>query len=157
MNTIRVYNFISFSTIVFPLVFLGKYLLTSNNNYLLALGGLIFTNLLSEFLKYNIFCRNTRPALANNCNLNNNDGQQGGKPGMPSSHAAITTYFVLSYISIDYSINNRIDYPLYGFMLAYLYLVLLSRYRKHCHSIEQLIAGFVLGASVFVIQQVLFK
>lgn len=152
MNLTKAYNYISFSTVVFPFVFIGKYVLSKNINYLLALGGTIFTNLLTEYLKYNIFKNNTRPIEARNCNLMNNDGSQGGKPGMPSSHAAITTYFVFTYLYLNYKEQKGIDYISIIILLTYLYLVALSRYKKHCHSIQQLLAGFSLGFSIFLIQ-----
>lgn len=77
---------------------------------------------------------------------------------MPSSHAAITTYFVATYLYLNYvnninNINNKtINYTYNSGLILYLYLVLLSRYKKHCHSLQQLVAGTSLGLFVFLYQ-----
>jgi membrane-associated phospholipid phosphatase len=145
------YDFLSFSTAFFPIIFLGKYFINKNLNYILAIAGLFIVNIISEFLKYKFFYSNTRPLGAKNCNLMNNDGDQSFKPGMPSSHSAITTFFVFTFLYLYYKETNTINPYITTLLFIYFYLVLLSRYKKLCHSKNQILAGFVLGFTSFVL------
>lgn len=152
MTLTTFYNTISFSTIFFPFVFLLEYYNKRNMLYLYALFGLLSVNIVSELLKYYVFYNNGRPQGATDCNLYNNNGNQSGAPGMPSSHAAITSYFVFTYIYI-----SKFNTSKTLILLSYLYLVLYSRYYKKCHSVEQLSAGFSLGTVSFVVFYMLIK
>ena len=148
----KFYDYISFSTVFFPFIFLGRYFVNKNIDNLFALAGLFVVNLTNEALKYKVFKTNRRPTGAYNCNLMNNDGNQSEKPGMPSSHAAITTYFVLTLLYLNYKEQQKINPYLNIFLLVYFYLVLLSRHKKLCHSLQQLLAGFILGLLFFIVQ-----
>ena len=124
-------------------IFMG-YLSNANmSTYMLhssALLGLLGTVGISEGIKYGIIGNtNPRPHGARNCNLWCNDGEQEGRPGMPSSHAALVAFFVGFYYPYLTNTYVAIALILYGL------LVLVSRYMKHCHSIEQLLVGTVLG------------
>ena len=115
---------------------------TRNYIHLKGFLGLIGTTVLSEFIKYNfIGTVSPRPKGARDCNLFCNDGKQEGQPGMPSSHSAEAAFFAAFYFK---QTTNPI---LQGSLVLYPVLVMISRYLKHCHTFNQVIAGAVLGLS----------
>lgn len=115
---------------------------TRNYIHLKGFLGLIGTTFLSEFIKYRIIgTTSPRPKGARDCNLLCNDGRQEGKPGMPSSHSAEAVFFAAFYFK---QTKNPI---IQGGLVLYPVLVMISRYLKHCHTFNQVIAGAVLGLS----------
>ena len=131
---------ISFSIVLLYLVPIALFLYTQQVNQLLGLVGLVGTTGLSEFLKhYVIHDRSPRPKGATDCNLLCNDGNQEGRPGMPSSHSAEVAFFAGYYW-------DQVDNPLARFALvAYAVSVMTSRYLKRCHTLEQIGVGSLLG------------
>lgn len=123
--------------VIIPLIL---YAYTGNSVHIKALFGLLGTTGLSEGLKYNII-RNwsPRPKGARNCNLFCNDGNQQGRPGMPSSHSAEVAFFASFYS--QYTTNNYLRAGLF----LYAVLVMLSRYTKRCHSLSQITVGTLIG------------
>ena len=132
-------DIISSSTVLLYIIPIVLFINTRNIIYLIGLFGLAGTVGLSEYIKYNIVGnKNPRPPGASNCNLFCNDGPQGGRPGMPSSHSA-TIGFLIGFYYL--SANNTLKVGL----LIYGGLVLLSRYIKHCHTVQQIIIGTLFG------------
>jgi membrane-associated phospholipid phosphatase len=133
-------NLISMSVILFyilPLIFFGT---TGNYIHLSGFLGVVGTTIISESVK--LFCIGTispRPEGARDCNLLCNDGNQAGKPGMPSSHSASAGFFLGFYFQQTDSIFIR------GILIIYTSLVMLSRYVKRCHTINQILVGAFLG------------
>jgi hypothetical protein len=65
------------------------YYFEDDSIHIKALIGMVGTVTLSESLKRLVIKdANPRPQGASNCNLLCNDGNQSGRPGMPSSHSA---------------------------------------------------------------------
>lgn len=135
-----IWDLISMSSGLFYLVPIILYLITKQTNNLVVLFGLMGTILSSEFIKRFIIGNlSVRPFGAKDCNMLCNDGNQAGKPGMPSSHSAVTAFFVVYYFK---ETNSLIIKGLLGLTLG---LVTLSRYIKRCHTIYQIGVGIVYG------------
>ena len=104
------------------------------------------TIILSESLKYFFIGKaSPRPEGATNCNLWCNDGNQSGQPGMPSGHSANVSFFAGYYWQ---QTNNIIIRSL---LVMYAGIIMLSRYLKKCHTINQIIAGTIFGLSSSVL------
>lgn len=116
---------------------------TQNPLQLKGFIGLGATTIISETIKY-VFIKqlSPRPKGATNCNLLCNDGNQEGRPGMPSSHSAEVVFFSAFYIQQTNNIIIKIC------LVVYAGLVMLSRYIKRCHTINQIGVGALLGLSL---------
>lgn len=133
-------DLISISIIPINIIPLILYFTTKDNYHLLIIVGLWTTVGLSEFIKHFIIKNaSPRPQEALNCNLLCDDGNQGGKPGMPSSHAAASMFFFIIYW--NYTTNPYFR----AMLLSYYLLIIHSRYAKKCHTIPQLIVGSLFG------------
>ena len=118
------------------------FLWTRDISHLIAFLGLILTMVTSEGLKAQ--CKGStcpRPLGATNCNTFCSDGNQEGRPGMPSTHAAFVTFFVTYYAPV-------LSAPLRALATLYAAAVIYSRYAKKCHSVIQLASGSVLGGGM---------
>lgn len=134
------WDYISMSTGLLYFIPLLFYIQTNSLQHIKYLIGFITTIVSSEYIKLNIIKdTSVRPSKAYNCNLLCTDGAQGGKPGMPSSHAASVAYIITCYASKQTPIINLI-------MILYGILVAISRYIKHCHTINQIIGGTLFGS-----------
>lgn len=85
------------------------------------------------------FKSNVRPKGAKQCDILCTSPNDEGKPGFPSGHVATTTCFI--FILYHYYPQNRL---LIG-GLAYIVSMAYSRMNKKCHTLEQVIAGFIYG------------
>lgn len=122
------------------------YFYTFNIIHLKAFLGAYGTIMLSESLKYFVIGKaSPRPEGATNCNLWCNDGNQSGQPGMPSGHSANVSFFAGYYWQ---QTNNIIIRSL---LVMYAGIIMLSRYLKKCHTINQIIAGTIFGLSSSVL------
>lgn len=145
-------DIISMSVGVLYIIPLILYCMTQNTTHLLGLSGLITTTAVSEGLKYFVIGKaSLRPTGASNCNLPCNDGNQSGRPGMPSSHSAEAAFFTGFYI---YQTKN--PYIKSG-LIVYTVAVMISRYLKRCHTVSQTVVGaalgFLLSASFIVLKK----
>ena len=121
---------------------ISLFLITREKSHIISFIGVTIITILSESLKYFIFGQNfKRPQGAKNCNYLCNDGNQAGRPGMPSSHSAEATFFASFYFSQTSNIYIRIGLILYAMG------VMISRYIKKCHTVEQIVVGSLLGLS----------
>ena len=116
----------------------------TRTKHLTAFLGAFATFIVSEGLKMSVFGSSRpwmrRPAAAYNCNGLCNDGPQGGRPGFPSTHSAITTFLAASYW--------RENPALIGTGWA---AILYSRIALQCHTWLQVAAGTTLGAAIYLL------
>lgn len=136
-------NTLSISVIYLYIIPFILYIFTHNPIHFKAFLGISGTTILSETLKF-FFIRGAspRPKGARDCDLLCTDGNQEGKPGMPSSHSATVAFFSSFYYQ---QTTNPI---IKSVLVIYAGLVMLSRYIKRCHTINQIIVGTVLGVSL---------
>lgn len=79
-----------------------------------------------------------RPCAAIDCSALNTGGPVGGRPGFPSGHVTVTTFIVVSLLN-----QGLLSPPTAaGIIVA----VAWGRCTKHCHTLLQVLAGFVFGA-----------
>ena len=136
-------DYISMSVGLVYIVPLILYIFTGNWVHGKALLGVIGTTILSEFTKYFLIGDlSPRPTGAKNCNMLCNDGPQSGQPGMPSSHSAEAVFFSGYYY--QQTTNPLIRTGL----IIYAGLIIISRYIKRCHTINQIGIGALLGLSL---------
>ncbi len=122
---------------IIPLILYGK---THNDIHIKGFLGLFGTTAISEFIKYFLIKdKSQRPNGAKNCNLFADDGNQEGRPGMPSSHSAQVAFFSSFYYQNTNNIYIRI------LLIFYAISVMVSRYLKRCHNILQIVSGSILG------------
>ncbi len=125
---------------IIPLVL---YIFTNNSIHLKGFLGVAGTTILSETLKRTIIKDvSPRPRGASNCNLLCDDGDQSGRPGMPSSHSAEVAFFSGFYYQLTNNHFVRI------ILIIYAGSVMVSRYIKRCHTIGQILGGAILGVSL---------
>jgi membrane-associated phospholipid phosphatase len=118
------------------------YFYTFNIVHVKAFLGAYGTLLLSESLKHFVIKKESpRPEGAENCNLWCNDGNQSGQPGMPSGHSTDVSFFAGYYWQHTDNIIIR------SLLVIYAFIIMLSRYLKKCHTINQIIAGGLFGLS----------
>ena len=135
-------DIISMSVGITYFIPLCAYIITHNPGHLWVSSGLGLTTAISESLKPVFASWSPRPHTALNCNALCNDGPQGGRPGMPSSHSATVIFFSTYYILESESIY------LHTFLLGYSAAVMAARHMKHCHTVPQIIGGAALGMSL---------
>jgi membrane-associated phospholipid phosphatase len=136
----NIVNLISMSVVLLYIILPVLYVITKNVIHIKALLGVIGTTFISETLKYFfIGDLSPRPKGAKNCNLLCNDGNQAGRPGMPSSHSAEAAFILGFYYQQYDNIYIRLS------LVIYTCLVMLSRYLKKCHTLNQVFAGAFLG------------
>ena len=141
----KILDTISGSISILYIIPIVLYFITYDTFHLKALYGLIGTSAISEGIKrYIIKDISPRPSQAIDCNLLCNDGKQGGRPGMPSSHTATVVFFTSMYFNKIHNIYVRI------ILITYTALMMLSRYLKRCHTINQIGGGLLLG---FILSQ----
>ena len=135
-------NVLSSSIVLLYIIPFILYIFTHNYIHLKAFLGVAGTTIISETLKYFfIGTISPRPEGAKDCNLFCDDGNQAGRPGMPSSHSAEVAFFSGFYY-------QQTENPIIQIILvSYAGLVMLSRYIKRCHSINQIGVGALLGLS----------
>ena len=135
-----IWDIVSYSVVFLYAIPIILFLYTKEVLQLKILIGLFGTTFLSEFLKHQVIQESSpRPKGATNCNIACNDGNQEGKPGMPSSHSAEVAFFSSIYY---FQTKN----PLLRFLLVmYAVVVMASRYIKRCHTLEQIGVGSLLG------------
>lgn len=125
---------------VIPLIL---FFFTQNQIHFKAFLGTAGTTIISETLKYFFIGKaSPRPEGAKDCNLFCNDGNQAGRPGMPSSHSAEVAFFSGFYYQ-----QTESKIVKWGLVL-YAGAVMLSRYIKRCHTINQIVVGAILGLSL---------
>jgi membrane-associated phospholipid phosphatase len=136
-------NLLSLSIIFIYIIPLILYIISGNYIHFKALFYLSGTTIISESIKYFLIGNsNPRPNSAKDCNLLCNDGNQSGKPGMPSSHSASVAFFSGFYYQQTNNTIIRIS------LIVYSGFVMLSRYWKKCHTISQIVVGALIGLTL---------
>jgi membrane-associated phospholipid phosphatase len=136
-------DYISISVSLVYIIPLILYTFTGNWIHGKAFLGVTGTTVISETIKYFfIGTASPRPTGAKNCNMLCNDGNQAGQPGMPSSHSAEAAFFLGYYYQQTTNPFIRIA------LILYAVLIMISRYIKRCHTVNQIGAGALLGLSL---------
>lgn len=136
-------DLLSTSVILLYIIPLALYVITGNKIHFKGFLGVAGTTIITETIKYFLIGKsNPRPEGAKDCNLLCNDGNQSGKPGMPSSHSSSVAFFSGFYYQ---QTDNKF---IKGILVIYAGLVMLSRYLKKCHTISQILVGALLGVSL---------
>jgi len=136
-------SIIAGSVYIIPLIL---YYVTQNSYNFDIFLGTTGTTIISELIKkYLIGRASQRPDGAKNCDMLCMDGNQSGYPGMPSSHASTVTFFAVMYW---YKTDS---YIIRSLLIIFILSVLIARFVKHCHTINQLIGGVLLGLILSII------
>ena len=136
----NIVDLISASVLLLYIIPPVLYINTKNILHFKAFLGVIGTTIISETLKYFfIGDLSPRPEGAKDCNLLCNDGNQAGRPGMPSSHSAEAAFILGFYYQQYDNIYIRL------ILVIYTALIMLSRYLKKCHTINQVFVGAFVG------------
>jgi len=138
---------VSSSIVVLYALPLILYFITFQPQQLMILLGMILTLGIGESIKHFLIgTKSPRPEGASDCNLFCTDGPQGGRPGMPSTHTAVTIFAAAAYFS------QLSSYPLaQAGIVGYAVLMLYSRYAKQCHTLPQIAMGALLGYGAYSI------
>jgi membrane-associated phospholipid phosphatase len=104
----------------------------------------------NEIIKHSIGKYSTRPECkrpegAMDCNMWCNNGDQSGKPGMPSGHSLTACFFSGFYFQQMDNIWIKL------MLIVYAWLIMASRYIKKCHTIPQIMIGGLIGLFFSVI------
>ena len=136
-------DFISSSILIIYIIPIILYGITHKSYHEIAFIGTLATTAISECIKH-IFIKEVspRPQGAMNCNVMSTNGNQEGKPGMPSSHAATIAFFTTYYVRHTQNLYIRV------ILISYALLVMMSRYHKRCHTVPQIMVGALLGGSM---------
>jgi len=139
-------DWISLSVIIVYCIPVVLYFLTKQTTHLNALLGTFSTILLTEFLKHRVIKgKSTRPSGATDCNLLCDDGDQAGRPGMPSGHSSTVAFFAAYYF------QETTNPWIRAALLGYASLVMWSRYEKRCHRPSQIATGAFIGILMCVL------
>lgn len=86
-----------------------------------------------------------RPQGACNCGAMNTGGPVGGRPGFPSGHAAVTSFIVVTTL-LSYP-QLRCNFIAWVFGVILIVLVDISRIKKKCHTLLQVVTGTLFGVT----------
>lgn len=136
-----IYNIISISVIGFNLYGILVGLINKNYELYYCMN---FSLFLERCIKHlttdmNIF---KRPEGACGCGLFNEGGIISHKSGFPSGHMTMTSVFMNKLLQMHNRENDVKYIILYNVPCV---LMGISRYAKLCHSIDQIMAGYLLG------------
>lgn len=131
--SIDIWSLISLSELILIPLPLYYYLKSYSIYHLIAFIGIIVTAGFIEFTKVFVLTDWKRPDEAKGCDIFCKSQNDCGKPGMPSGHSAIVAFFG-SY----YNIQSIL-------FLIYALLIGISRLEKKCHTLIQVIAGYIVG------------
>ena len=121
---------------------------------------------LSRILPYPLSMQHIvlRPELAKNCSCFNTGGSYKNRIGMPSGHVMMSTYILYGLYKIfrnnNWITGKNIHYYIFLCILL-VFLMAISRIKRHCHNVWQVVVGCVLGIIFvevwFYVFNVLFK
>lgn len=144
------------SLLVVPVVILPPclFLLTQKNVYArITLGALLATAFIAmtRVLPWPpaTYAYAKRPDDAANCSTWNTGGSYTGQIGMPSGHVLLTAYVAVALTSHLYSLTH-VSSKFLGAVIASGILVVLmaiSRVKRRCHTLSQVIVGGILGTA----------
>lgn len=132
---------------IMPIV---AYVITNNLHYLALFIGIFIFGGTIEIIKilFGNEGKFARPKDACQCDLLCLSMDDSDKPGYPSGHVAISTFFVgcmLGLIMSQYKLS--ILWYLIGILIGSIWIIAIakSRIQKKCHTKEQVIVGFIAG------------
>lgn len=133
-----VFNYI---TLTYTVYYLNLY--TFSLICLLSFKTILFKFIKKLFIKYKF---GKRPDKAFNCNVFNCGGKS-NSGGMPSAHMGFMG-IIATVIFTIYKVRKNKD-------IVYIYIILslltaISRYGLHCHTIPQIIIGYLLGVTLSI-------
>jgi len=139
-------DFISSSILIVYIIPVILYGITHQPYHIIAFMGTLATNVISEIIKH-IFIKDIspRPQGATNCDIMCTNGNQEGKPGMPSSHTATIAFFTIYYL------RHTDHFYLHVILIGYAALIMISRYHKRCHTVPQIMMGALFGGSMGIL------
>lgn len=139
-------DFLSSSILIVYIIPIVLYSITHKSYHKIAFMGALAATGISECIKH-IFIKEVspRPQGAKNCNMMCTNGNQEGKPGMPSSHATTVAFFAAYYV------RHTQNFYIRAILITYALLVMMSRYHKRCHTVPQIIVGAMLGGGMGVL------
>jgi membrane-associated phospholipid phosphatase len=118
----------------------------------LELTGLLIIGIIIERILKTIKKDMHRPKGAKNCNIFSNEGLRPPKsPGFPSGHMITTTIFM------GYILKNSESNVLKGFSILLVFLTGWARIYKGCHTLFQVISGFVFGLIISMVGEYIVK
>jgi membrane-associated phospholipid phosphatase len=143
-------DIISMSVIVFYGYPLLRYLESFNTKYAWFFIGLVVCSIFTLVIKLMTSTLGEvfgRPFDARNCDLFCKNGAVGGRPGFPSSHMAITTFFftMLYFMTPPLARVTFKKYMIIIIGVIYSITMAVSRYEKKCHNITQILGGTIFG------------
>ena len=146
------WNLISLSLIPLILTPISLYVKTKNQVYIPVIVSIVITEIIISFSRQLPIIHPVmlRPVGARDCNLFNSGGSYDGGIGMPSGHVMLTTCISLSLLFIYTKTNNLYTiskyYPIqFTITVLYILLMAISRVKRNCHNIPQVMGGFILG------------
>lgn len=127
------------------------FLLSLDILYLYQIVGIIFCHFFVKVTR--MMPKNSitlRPPNARDCNIFNKGGDASNRIGMPSGHVLLTT-FILFSLGYIYAHQKEIMYfnSYMAFVIIFILLMAISRVKRNCHTILQVIVGFVLGTLIY--------
>jgi membrane-associated phospholipid phosphatase len=134
---LTIWNIISLSEVGVLMAPIVLYLQNYNIRHIIAFAGIITTACITEGLKIIVFPKWHRPNGAFGCDLLTIAGSAEGRPGFPSGHSSMISFFGAYYGLLGNS----------SFLL-YVGLIAASRYYKRCHTISQILGGLGLGIAI---------
>ena len=138
-KSISLYEFATASVLV--LSSLGL----QNVYLLLILCMLISKTIVIKILKKSVFKTNGRPSEATNCNILNQGGPVGGKPGFPSGHTSMAVS-LFTFLVIQWYKRKKGGIPAILILTGlFAILVPIARVGMKCHTVEQVQGGVVFG------------
>jgi membrane-associated phospholipid phosphatase len=106
---------------------------------------LISKTIVIKILKKSVFKTNGRPSEATNCNILNQGGPVGGKPGFPSGHTSMAVS-LFTFLVIQWYKRKKGGIPKVLIVTClFAILVQIARVGMKCHTVEQVQGGVVFG------------
>ena len=141
------WDYVSISLVgalVYPVI---RFVETKEWQYLLMFVGMLLadcaTKLVKDFTKdINLTCLK-RPSNAVNCDIFCRNGNCASKPGFPSGHMTIITFFFVYLYLLG---GKALDWAVLSVAAVCVLLMGISRFQKGCHTLAQVICGIAWGA-----------
>ena len=141
------WDYVSISIVgalVYPVI---RFVETRRLQYLLMFVGILLadyaTKLVKDFTKDMEMAALKRPINAVNCDIFCRNGNCENKPGFPSGHMTIVTFFFVYLYLLE---GKASDWGFVLFATVCVLLVGMARFWKRCHTILQVICGIIWGA-----------
>ena len=118
-----------------------------------SLSSELFKKIIGHFFDHDCLLRPNN-GMCTYCTLFNGETLSENEIGFPSSHMSTATFISLSlsyFVCMSLEVTITVKILLYSLAVLFIGIVGLSRYKKRCHNIVQILAGFVYGILIMVI------